>query len=224
MGPARERARGVPPAPLDLVARVVAVAADLMLGSKVEATLSAAGHEVTLSPSLQEAPLDGGRADRRRPRCREPGGAGRARGAGAWLLLARRCGDPGSGRGGGGRPGRAALADGSRNAGARRAPAQAECGRIPVGLTCANCGEARRVHRDPTGASPGRRPCRLSTGCWRRPWVTSQRGPGAEDRWVEGSGVEVREQGVQLGLLFGAVEGRVRRRGGRRGPGPGAAR
>jgi hypothetical protein len=41
------------------VARVVAVAADLMLGSKVEATLRAAGHEVTLAPSLQEAPLDG---------------------------------------------------------------------------------------------------------------------------------------------------------------------
>lgn len=40
------------------MARVVAVAADLMLGSKVEATLSAAGHDVTLSPSLQEAPLD----------------------------------------------------------------------------------------------------------------------------------------------------------------------
>jgi hypothetical protein len=40
------------------VARVVAVA-DLMLGSKVEATLTAAGHEVTLSPSLQEAPLNG---------------------------------------------------------------------------------------------------------------------------------------------------------------------
>lgn len=40
------------------MARVVAVATDLMLGSKVEATLSAAGHEVTLSPSLQEAPLD----------------------------------------------------------------------------------------------------------------------------------------------------------------------
>ena len=29
-----------------------------MLGSKVEAMLTAAGHEVTLSPSLQEAPLD----------------------------------------------------------------------------------------------------------------------------------------------------------------------
>lgn len=43
------------------MARVVAVAADLMLGSKVEATLSAAGHDVTLSPSLQEAPL--GQAD-----------------------------------------------------------------------------------------------------------------------------------------------------------------
>lgn len=40
------------------MARVVAVA-DLMLGSKVEATLTAAGHDVTLSPSLQEAPLDG---------------------------------------------------------------------------------------------------------------------------------------------------------------------
>jgi hypothetical protein len=40
------------------MARVVAVAADLMLGSKVEATLRAAGHEVTLSPSLQEAPLE----------------------------------------------------------------------------------------------------------------------------------------------------------------------
>ena len=40
------------------MARVVAIAADLLLGSKVEATLSAAGHEVTLSPSLAQAPLD----------------------------------------------------------------------------------------------------------------------------------------------------------------------
>lgn len=30
-----------------------------MLASKVEATLGAAGHAVTLSPSLQEAPLEG---------------------------------------------------------------------------------------------------------------------------------------------------------------------
>jgi hypothetical protein len=41
------------------VARVVALSTDLLLGSRVEATLRAAGHEVTLSPSLQEAPLDG---------------------------------------------------------------------------------------------------------------------------------------------------------------------
>jgi hypothetical protein len=41
------------------VARVLAVASDLLLGSKVEAMLSAAGHEVTLSPALAEAPLDG---------------------------------------------------------------------------------------------------------------------------------------------------------------------
>ena len=41
------------------MARVVAVATDLMLASKVEATLKAVGHEVTLAPSLQEAPLDG---------------------------------------------------------------------------------------------------------------------------------------------------------------------
>lgn len=40
------------------MARVVAVARDLLLGSKVEAMLSAAGHEVTLSPSLAEAPLE----------------------------------------------------------------------------------------------------------------------------------------------------------------------
>jgi hypothetical protein len=40
------------------VARVVAVAADLLLGSRVEAMLGTAGHEVTLSSSLAEAPLD----------------------------------------------------------------------------------------------------------------------------------------------------------------------
>jgi len=40
------------------VARVVAVAPDLLLGSKVEAMLKTAGHEVSLSPSLAEAPLE----------------------------------------------------------------------------------------------------------------------------------------------------------------------
>ena len=41
------------------MARVVALSTDLLLGSRVEATLRAAGHEVTLAPSLQEAPLEG---------------------------------------------------------------------------------------------------------------------------------------------------------------------
>jgi hypothetical protein len=41
------------------MARVVAIATDLLLGSKVEGMLTAAGHEVALSPSLAEAPLDG---------------------------------------------------------------------------------------------------------------------------------------------------------------------
>jgi len=58
VGPAGERPRGVPPAPRAVVARIVAVTTDLLLGSKVEATLSAAGHEVTLSPALTEAPVD----------------------------------------------------------------------------------------------------------------------------------------------------------------------
>ena len=40
------------------MARVVAISSDLLLGSKVEAMLSAAGHEVTLSPSLSAAQIE----------------------------------------------------------------------------------------------------------------------------------------------------------------------
>lgn len=40
------------------MARIVAVAQDLLLGSKVEGMLTAAGHDVILSPALAEAPLD----------------------------------------------------------------------------------------------------------------------------------------------------------------------
>ncbi len=40
------------------MARILAISADLLLGSKVEAMLSAAGHEVTLSPAIAEAQLD----------------------------------------------------------------------------------------------------------------------------------------------------------------------
>ncbi len=39
------------------MARVIALSADLLLGSKVEAMLKAAGHEVTLAPALPEAPV-----------------------------------------------------------------------------------------------------------------------------------------------------------------------
>jgi hypothetical protein len=41
------------------VARVLSIANDLMLGSKVDATLSAAGHEVTTSASIEESTWDG---------------------------------------------------------------------------------------------------------------------------------------------------------------------
>lgn len=38
------------------MARVLAVTPDLLLGSKVQATLGAAGHEVTLAANLAQAP------------------------------------------------------------------------------------------------------------------------------------------------------------------------
>jgi hypothetical protein len=41
------------------VARVLSISNDLMLGSKVQETLTAAGHEVTASPSIEETSWDG---------------------------------------------------------------------------------------------------------------------------------------------------------------------
>lgn len=41
------------------MARVLSISTDLMLGSKVDATLAAAGHEVTTSPSIEESTWDG---------------------------------------------------------------------------------------------------------------------------------------------------------------------
>lgn len=41
------------------MARVLNISADLMLGSKVEAQLSAAGHEVITAPSLEETTWEG---------------------------------------------------------------------------------------------------------------------------------------------------------------------
>lgn len=40
------------------MARVVAIAPDLLFASKIEETLTATGHDVTLAPSVAEAPLD----------------------------------------------------------------------------------------------------------------------------------------------------------------------
>jgi hypothetical protein len=40
------------------VAKIVALSSDLLLGSKVEAMLQAAGHDVVLSSTLADAPLD----------------------------------------------------------------------------------------------------------------------------------------------------------------------
>ena len=60
MGPAGERARRVPPASVDLaLARLLSIATDLMLGSRVEETLKAAGHEVVSSASIEETSWDG---------------------------------------------------------------------------------------------------------------------------------------------------------------------
>lgn len=65
MGPPAKRSRRVSPAPLHLdgwgrlVASAVVVAPDLLFGSKVEAMLSAAGHEAAMAPSLQEASWEG---------------------------------------------------------------------------------------------------------------------------------------------------------------------
>jgi hypothetical protein len=41
------------------LARVLSISADLMLGSRVQETLTAAGHEVLTSPSVAEASWDG---------------------------------------------------------------------------------------------------------------------------------------------------------------------
>jgi hypothetical protein len=41
------------------MARVLALSSDLLLGSRVEAMLSAAGHEVTVAPALAQADLEG---------------------------------------------------------------------------------------------------------------------------------------------------------------------
>src|SRR5262249_37437123 len=67
VGTPGKRPRGVPAAPGDLrraapMARVVSIATDLMLSSRVEEGLRAAGHEVVTVSSVEGAPLDGAEA------------------------------------------------------------------------------------------------------------------------------------------------------------------
>jgi hypothetical protein len=59
VGAARERSPGVPqaPQPVGAVARIVALTPDLLFASRIEATLTAAGHAVELAPSPSEADL-----------------------------------------------------------------------------------------------------------------------------------------------------------------------
>ena len=65
MGAPGERAARLPSPALALraraegVARIVAIAPDLMFASRIQESLGSAGHEVSLAPSLSEAPLDG---------------------------------------------------------------------------------------------------------------------------------------------------------------------
>jgi DNA-binding response OmpR family regulator len=56
VGPAGERAGRVPRAALALsrVARVLSISTDLMLGSRVQEALKAAGHEVVSAPAIEE--------------------------------------------------------------------------------------------------------------------------------------------------------------------------
>jgi hypothetical protein len=41
------------------VARILSISTDLMLGSKVDAQLTAAGHEVTTAPSIEQSTWEG---------------------------------------------------------------------------------------------------------------------------------------------------------------------
>jgi len=55
VGPSGERSRGVPRTPLSLVAKIVAVVPDLMLASRVKESLTTAGHEVSITPTLPQS-------------------------------------------------------------------------------------------------------------------------------------------------------------------------
>ena len=108
------------------MARVVTIATDLMLASRVDAMLTAAGHHVIARRARsQEAPLDEAELVVADLDVADPGGAGRRSGIPVLGYYSHVDVDTrDGGRGGRARPGRAALADGPRTAGAGRAAAQ----------------------------------------------------------------------------------------------------
>ena len=181
------------------MARVLAVVPDLMLASRVRESLEAAGHEVEVGAGAAGGAVDGVDADRRRPRRR---GARRPLvGLGVPVLGFYSHVDvetaPG-GRGGRHRPGRCR---------ARGWPA-----------SCRSWSRRCSSRLSVEGGVDVERSLRAA------PWSRSQRGPGAQDRGVEGRGAQVGQQDAQLRRLFGAVERRRRRRAGRRAPAAGGRR
>ena len=128
------------------MARVLAVVADLMLASRVEGSLTAAGHAVIVAPSLPaeaDADLLVSDLDAVDP------AAVAAIGIPALGFYSHiDVGCPQAGRGGGDRPGRAALADGAGDARAGRAPAGS--GR----LSAERSGDVERALEDPVAPGP----------------------------------------------------------------------
>ena len=118
VGPAGVGAPGVPPPPRPVgVARVALLCPDLLFGSKLQQRARAG------RPRGGRAGLAGRRPRGRPDRATSTSGSPRRPAAGrahARLLRARRAGRPTPRRGGGHRPGRAALADGARGSRARR--------------------------------------------------------------------------------------------------------
>ena len=178
------------------MARVLAIVPDLMLGSRVEGMLArrrARGRRS--SPSLAEAPLDEAELIVADLDVGEPGGAGRAGGAGARLLLARRRRDPARWP--------------------RRPGSTWSCRARGWRASCRSWSKAcsRR------GSKAARRQ-RARAGRARGPSAPRRGGP----RGSNGAGRRSGREDPQLGRLFGAVEGRDRPRAGRRGPRRGARR
>ena len=188
------------------MARVVSIATDLMLASRVDAGLTAAGHDVVLARSVEGAPLDGGDAivadlDVADPAALAATGVpvlGYYSHVDVDTKAARRRRRPGQGR--------PPLADVARTAGPGRRAARCAShpGRQgqPLPRSKASC-HVERLRQQVVGARPG--------------------GPFLQHRFVEGFGMQGGEEDLQLRLAGRPVRGSGSRRGGRRAPSAGSA-